>query len=316
MKFGGIDDTSYPVAVSRVDHLEGVVREHIVNTLIPRIQEHNRVSIDTDRVSFIYYQRLSFGRICSCWSKVDAGPDKQCPVCFGTGFVCGFKKYKCEWEVLDVTAPEVTLVNVIPNYELQRRPVCWTLLPSSVRGYIEWNIQVKPNVGTLDLLKLSAVAPTGTTVTPLVKLNTESSFVDMSKDSVESRLLDANSLPTRLVVRLILTRASPDARLPMVNYLHFRYRQDSDISIYADVPRDTESITLAEMGLYDSWQPITMVLDKTLSNVSTQDFFVRVRDSRRYKVTEVTKYLMEGMLTGTDAMARLVQGFENYSTVP
>lgn len=315
-RFGGVDQTSDQPVVTRIDHLEGVITEHIQETLLPRAREHTRISVGTDKVDFLFFQKLHFGRHCSCWDKVNAGPDKQCPICFGQTFVGGFRKFGCEWEVLDVTAPAVTLVNVIPNYEAQKRPIFWTLLPTAVRGYIEWKLQLAANIGTLDLLKLAAFAPKGSKVLPFVRLDSESSFTEMSRASVEARLRDANGSPTVLVIRILLLRGSPKAKVPVVSHLHFRYRNRTDIKIPIDIPRDVQSITLAELGLYDSWQPIQLVLDNSIPNLSTEDFFIRVRDGIRWKVTEVNPLRPAGILIGTDAQARRVQAYENYSQIP
>jgi len=327
VRFGGRDEPSIErQTVTRLDHLEDTIKEHINQDLVPRISEHHRISVATDPVAFLYYNRLSFGRRCSCWNDVDAGPDKQCPVCFGMGYVTGFKKYGCIWECLDVTAQQTTMVNVAPNYDSQRRPVSLSLINGAVRGYIEWSVQIQSNgylpageterLVPVDALRLGAVAPRGTMVVLYVRDSTESSFTEVTgKDQVEDRLLDANGNPETLTFRVLLARA-PQAKSPSFTYLHFRYRTREDISVSVDIPRDQQSITLSEMGLYDSWQVMQMVFGNKLRALNTEDFFVRVRDNTRWKLTELTPFKPEGHLVGYDGTARLVQKFENYHLVP
>lgn len=306
---------------TRIDHLEGVIRDHINEDLIPRVSEHHRISVETDPVEFLYFSRLTYGRLCSCWAETDAEPDDGCPICYGTGYVTGFKKWGCVWECLDVTAP-CTTVNLAPNFELQSRPTPWMLINGAYRGSIEWRVELKNNTGKLDALKLGAYTPRGTKVELFVREDSEPSYTQVTKSNaisaVESRLLDEDDRPTVLWFKVKMT-ASPQAKKqPRFTYLHFRYRTklDDELYISIDIPRDNESITLTEMGIHDSWQVLQLVFGKKLPNLQTRDFFVRRRDGRRWKLTELTPFRPEGHLVGYDGTARLVQAFEPYANVP
>lgn len=314
-RFGGRDETSEHQIVTRLDHMELRVTEHIRENLIPRIVEHNRISIKTDRVPFLYYQKLLFGRRCTCWSAVDSSADKQCPVCFGQSFVGGFRKYGCEWHTLDVTHPSTTLVNVVADFDRQTRPVSYVLSPTAVRGYIETVFDLVPNVGVLDHVSMGSFEPSGTSVVPKLRTSTEAAFVDMTKESTQERLRDALGRPTRLVVRIELRRASPDVALPVFTFLHLRYRTKVDTLVIADIPRREESIELQEHGLNDVLDTITMVMPNELRNIRTEDFFVRASDSLRFKVTRVNRYEPMGVHVGTDVTARHVNATEHYSRI-
>lgn len=315
-RFGGRDEPSIErQVVTRIDHLEGVVTDHIKQDLVPRISEHHRISVKTDPVEFLYFNRLTYGRTCSCWSDVETEPDDGCGICFGTGYVTGFKKWGTVWECLDTTA-QCTMVNIAPDYDRQARPVPLTLINGAVRGYIEWTVQLRANTGALDMLRLGASQPQGTRVTVQVRTTTEVSFTNVTgKSQVEDRLVDSDGRPNTLVFRVNIRRA-PKAKSPAFSFLHLRYRTRDDLKVVVDIPRDNESITLSEMGVYDSWQVLQMVFGNKLRNLNTRDFFVRVRDGKRWKLTELTPFKPLGHLAGFDGTARLVQQFEPYARVP
>jgi len=325
MKFGGRDEHSIErQTVTRLDHLEETVTDHIEQDLVPRISEHHRVSVATDPVEFLYYNRLTFGRICSCWQDVDAGPDKLCPVCYGAGYVTGYKKWGCVWECLDVTA-QCNTVNLAPDYDSQARPVPFTLINGAIRGFVDWTVRIKAGAaikqadGTItaliDGLRLGAYQPKGTRVVLYVRTSAESSFTEVTgKDAVQDRLITTDGRPNTLIFRALLARA-PNAKSPTLTFLHFRYRTREEVTVTVDIPRDNQSITLAEMGLYDSWQVLQMVFGSKLRNLNTRDFFVRVRDNTRWKLTELQPYKPLGHLVGYDGSARLVQAYENYALV-
>ena len=168
LRYGGRDETAQHQVVTRLDHLDGRLREHIRENLIPRVAEHSRISIKTDPVKFLYYQELRFGRRCSCWNEVDSNADKRCPICFGRGHVTGYNKYGTKWHVIDTTHENLTLVNVAPDFLGQKRPVPLKLMDVP-KGYIETSIQTGVNTGVLDLLTFGAYAPQGSKVTPLVR---------------------------------------------------------------------------------------------------------------------------------------------------
>lgn len=315
MRFGGRDETSQHQTVTRIDHLEGRVVEHIKENLIPRIAEHSRISIKTDRVQFLYYQKLLFGRRCSCWNSTDSVADKRCPVCFGTGYPSGYRKYGTEWHTIDTTFPRMTLVNVVPDYDSQVRPVPLTLMDVP-KGYIEVEIQLSPNTGVLDMMRLGGKQPSGSKLTPLVKRKGESSFVELNKENIESRLSDGFGRPNTLVFRIEMTRASEEAGLPNLTFLHFRYRTHEDISVFADIPQREESVELQEYGLQDAFDTIEMILPRNLTNIRTEDFFIKVKSSERFKVIRRNQWTPEEVLVETSIRARHVDKEESLFKVP
>ena len=297
---------------TRIDHLQGVVTQHIRDTLIPAAAEQARISIETEPISFLYYKRLEFGRVCSCWKEENTEEDAFCDVCYGTGIPTGFKKWGCEWECLDTTAT-VSSVNIAPNFGLDVRPVPYTLVKDTVYGWMEWTVQLKPNIGTIDLLKLDASQPKGAKVRVFIRGASEESFTELTSGS--RALVEAKLAERYLVFRIEISRP-PKGKSPRVGALHFRYRTRSDISVIINTPRSEKSITLSDMGLYDSWQSQQMEFGKELPDVSTNDFFISVTDGSRWKITSLSPFNPMGTLIGYSANARLVQRTESYARVP
>ncbi len=321
MRFGGRDETREHQIVTRIDHLEGRLVEHVRENLAPRISEHSRISQKTDRVPFIYYQKLAFGRLCSCWTNAEAGADKGCPVCYGETFVSGFRKYGCEWHTVDATYPAMTLVNVAPDYDSGKRPLPLKLLESATRGYVEMSIQLQPNRGIIDAMRLGAFQPSGSKVTMSVRTTAENVFtVVTGKAMVEDRLRDADGNPNTLVFRFDMRRTGPDAPMPTLTYMHLRYRVLDTITIMADIAQTNESIELQEHGLVNVHDTIDFAIDRTLPNVQTGDIFIRVdsnplRDNQRYKATAVQRWDPWSVLMESIVRARFVSRDERWYKV-
>jgi len=207
-------------------------------------------------------------------------------------------------------------VNVAPDFDAQTRPQSFTLINNAVRGWIDWTVQIQPNIGLIDMMKLGAYQPVGTRITLYVRKSTESTFTEVvGKDAVESRLLDSSGLPTTLVFRILMGR-SPKGKNPKVTFFHVRYRTRTEITVPVDIPKDSQSITLGDMGLYDSWQTLQMVFGTKLRDLGVKDFFVRVRDATRWKLTTLEPFKPAGHLVGYDGTSRLVQPYEPYTKVP
>ncbi len=89
-----------------------------------------------------------------------------------------------------------------------------------------------------------------------------------------------------------------------------------DLKVRVDIPRDRESITLAEIGIYDSFQTITAYFDSTVQKVGVEDFVFRCRDQELWKVVDSSPNRPLDILTSHDVSLRLVQTFEPYVRVP
>jgi hypothetical protein len=286
---------------------------HIIarDQLIPRIVDRNLDAVAVDRVHFYFYQRNKVGRRCSCWS-VETSPDGLCQVCWGTGIVGGYTKWGTVEHILDVSHPIVNTVNVLPAFDQQTTPVMYVLANTATKGYLETRIDLTSNTGVLDLLQvIPHNIQSGNSIVGLVKKNTELNFVELNGDNVEARL-DA----THLDIRIELTRENPESPIPFFSHMLMRYRIRDDVRIQADIPRQAESMTLAEFGVYDSFSSIQIWTTLEPMKVTTEDFFHKIDDGKRFKVTESQPNKPLGWSTSHDLQARLVQKFEAYARIP
>ena len=286
----------------------------LAQELAPNIAEKASVALSVDVYNFYFFQRIKVGRRCSC-STVETSPDGKCEVCWGTGAVGGYEKHGFKTEVVDVTFPNLVTVNVLPDYVNQLRPTPFTLTPGATRGYVEAKIPILHNLGILDYMELVTYRPPATSVSAYIRTWAESDFVLMTREAVQARLSSKE-----LIVRFTLSRQNPDAELPRVSHFRLRYKMKADPRIRADIPKRSESIILAEMGITDNYSPITMVLDRTLKMIDVSDFFVLLdensRTTYRFKVTEVTPFKPYEYLIGWELTARYAYSHENYSIFP
>ncbi|HIE82665.1 MAG TPA: hypothetical protein EYQ00_01925 [Dehalococcoidia bacterium] len=277
--------------------------------LIPRIIERSRNAVDVDRVLFYFYHRKHAGRRCSCW-EVET-PDAGCRVCYGTGIVGGYTKNGTVDHTVDVTHPNMRLVNVVPDYEGHTRPVTFTLNRTATRGYVEGSFDLQQNVGILDAYQQIQVTPEGSIIFPFIKSDQDADFVELNKDSIEARIQHSN-----VTVRFVLQRTNPTAPRPKFSHFMLRYRVKKKIAIRADIPRQPESITLAEFGAYESFQSIQIFTANEPRKITTEDFVHRVDNGRRHKIIEANPNMPLGRLTSHDLTARLIQRFESTMLVP
>jgi len=104
--------------------------------------------------------------------------------------------------------------------------------------------------------------------------------------------------------------------LPKLVLIRFCYRLLRITSVRVDIPRVTESLTLEEFGIYESWTSQNFFLDNTIANTTTEDFLVNLLDNTRWKVIEVRDNKPMGILTSWDLTCRKIQAFEPYARIP
>jgi hypothetical protein len=285
---------------------------HIIarDQLIPRIKQKNRQAVKVDRVGFYYYQRKQAGRRCSCFTIEDS-PDGLCQACFGTGLTGGFDKFGTVTEILDTTKPQIRCVNVKPDFDMSTRPVMFRLDPTATAGYVEADFEIRPSIYTVDALQVIATIPEYTEVKAYVKASLESLFVPLTKASLEARLIYPS-----ITIRVDLKRTDPSKPLPILSHLMFRYKLIEDLRVYLDIAPRTESITLAEFGIFDSFTSITAWVPDQVKRTTTEDFWKRLDDGTLWKNIESkpNKPLLE--ITSHDLVLRLCQRFETYYRIP
>lgn len=295
---------------ANTDILGDLPQRHAREDLIPIIARKSQNASNVDPVYFEYFQRLKTGRRCSCF-EIETEPAGICPVCYGTGIVGGYNKRGTKTEVFDVTYPNVSCANTSPDYNRPTRPIFWSLVKTAVFGTIDFEIGLKTNIGQLDLLEIKDYAPTGTTISYYVRSPSEADFTILTEDTLRVRLGQQ-----KLFFRVEMKRVSPKSQLPKLVSIRFAYRLILNSALRVNIPRVQESLTLEELGIYQSFSSQTFWLDNTLKNVSTEDWVYNTLDGTRWKITEASDNKPHGILTSWDLKARLVQPSESYQQVP
>jgi hypothetical protein len=281
--------------------------------LIPRIQSRARDALAVDRVDTLFFQRKLTGRRCSCFI-VEASPDGLCQVCFGTGIVGGYTKFGTVDLTIDVTHPSLRSVNVRPLPELLGRPVLMGLDDTALNGYIEVDVAIRQSAGTADIFKL-VVRTTSITqnnsIMAFVKTADDMSFVPVTYANLNSRIG-----AQQLTFRFEFSRRTLSDANPIFSHFFLRTKLLNDLTIRVDLPRDRESITLAEFGIHDSWTMITAFFDSSVPRVGVEDFIFRCRDQELWKVVDSSPNRPLDILTSHDVTLRLVQSIDSYVKVP
>ncbi len=312
----GTDSTQrnrYDHPFDKTQHKEDFPHEVALLDLVPRIQSRARDALAVDRVDTLFFQRKLTGRRCSCFI-VESSPDGQCQICFGTGIVGGYTKFGTVDFTIDVTHPGLRSMNVRPLYELQTRPVLMGLEDNATEGFFEVDVEIRQSLSVADAFKLVTRTTSLTqnnSITAFVKATGAPDFVPVSYDSLNS-LMSAQ----QLTFRFEFSRKTLSDRNPIFSHFFARAKLVDDLRVRVDIPRDRESITLAEFGIYDSWQTITAYFDSTVPKVGVEDFVFRCRDQELWKVVDSSPNRPLNILTSHDTTLRLVQTFEPYVKVP
>jgi len=286
-------------------------REVADKQLIPRIIKRNRQAILVDPHYFHYFQRKKQGRRCSCF-KIETSPDSLCQVCIGTGVVGGYEKFGTIGEWFDVTYPRIRAVNVRQNFELQTRPVMFGLIEGALLGYVEFDWEIRSSRRQLDLFQVMSrnVGECGQ-VKALIRSIRETEFVPMTNQSLGDRLCE-----NKAVIRVELSRKDPSENHPVLSHVYIRYKLLDDPRVRMDVPRVTESITLAEYGVFDSFTTMAGWIPDDVKQVGTEDFFREISTGNYWKVIEATPNRPLNQTVGYECTLRRIQTFENYFKFP
>jgi hypothetical protein len=205
-------------------------------------------------------------------------------------------------------------MNVRPLFELDARPVLVGLDASALNGFIEVDVEMRQNTGVTDIWKLVTRTSTMTannSITSLVKADAESTFTEVTYDSLNARIRDRH-----LVFRFEFSRRTLSDANPIFSQFFLRAKLIENLLIRVDVPRNRESITLAEFGIFDSWTTINAYFDSTIPRVGVEDFLFRCSDQELWKVVDASPNRPLNILTSHDTTLRLIQSFEPYVNVP
>lgn len=280
--------------------------------LVPRIIKRNRQAILTDPHWFYFFQRKRTGRRCSCF-RIQTSPDGLCQVCFGTGLVGGYQKFGTTDEWFDTTYRGIRSLNVVQNFSDGTRPVMFTLNPQATTGWVEFDWQIRPSIRQTDLFQVVTrnLGTTRSTARAFIRGPLETDFVTLSNATINERLCGHTA-----VIRVELARRALTDPAPVLSHVYIRYCLLSETRVRMDVPRVSESITLAEYGVFDSFTAISGWLTDEVKQVGTEDFFKKTEDGTLWKTIESQPNRPLLQTTSTDLQLRLIQGFERYERYP
>ena len=290
-----INQPAFSSEFTRVDQQMDHAHAMLHGTLAPMIATHSALAASVDRRYFYYYQRKKTGRRCSCY-KIETSPDNQCPICLGTGVVVGFEKHGTITEVLDFTSPNLVMVNVEPNFDMDTRPIYFRLAEGADFGFVEAELPIRANIGTMDTHMLfQPIFNRGVSVVAIDPAGGQA-IIKECKD------LEPFLRFSKIRIRLEFTKM--DER-PLVSHFMMRYKIQSDTRIYGDQARAEESVSQANYGSFDTYQEIPIFFDGlTIKNFESEDILYRLEDGRRFKIITVNKNIVASTLTSTDVRAR------------
>ena len=281
--------------------LEDFPHTEMTDHLIPQVIQHNNASIKVDRVDMTFFQELRSGRRCSCFT-VETDPSEDCQICFGSGKAGGFNKRGTRLEMFDWSRSS-DLINVVPNFKT--RPVTFVLPDEAATGEIHFDVDMLSNNGKVDALQSVwfLPAPTQSSVVVEIKQSDESVYVLLNSSSLQARLGFVGTLN----VRVTMSRGHLSIASPIFSHTLWRYELLDVLSIVGDWPKLEFSTTMAEAGFVDTIIAPQIQLDNALPDISSNDFFIRCSDNRRWKVTRAEPYLPGQILVGWQVSLRLIQ---------
>lgn len=273
--------------------------------LVPAIKQMSRNAASVDRIPVYYYQRKKLGRRCSCFVS-ETSPDGTCKICHGTGRTGGYTKFGTRDQSL--SAASVWQSSGV-RIDYTKRPNVIVLEDGCIYGelFTTWNLG--SNNRLTDLVRI--LKHGDVTVAIKNSLSPDDAWVELNTVNLNSVLASYN-----VDVRVTLKRATPDSLTPVFMVADVRYNVIKELLVSTDWPIRSQSITLAEYGIYDSWQTVTIFFDDTINNIDVEDWLINSRDGTRWKVTEVRPNRPLGILTSTEITARQIQSYEAYSSIP
>lgn len=317
-----------------------LIAQHIVEQQRERI----KTTLQFDPVWMLHYRRKSSGRRCSCWTVEDS-PSGHCGVCWGTGTVGGYDKVGYQTEIVDTTLPGLVLYNVVPVPESQRRPIPFGLLPNFSFGRVECSVSMRGSLG-LDLYQFVALQSQSSQVFAYVKRSSEAEYVSLTRTTLQEKLLSGGS---KLDFRFDLHRTA-SGESPLFSHFVVRHQTKERVLVPMDLPKESRSTALLEMGITDSVQTVRGWTSYEYDPISNEDMLVNVgrlpehvihglaasyrslndlaeaalvnglrkseRNSARFKVIGVEKTAPLGVLQSLDMDLRYIGRYETLNQFP
>ncbi len=292
------DQTTY---ASRTSYLEDLPQQEMLEQYLPQIREESLQAAKTARTNFLYYRKKLSGRKCTCF-EVETSPDANCQICFGSGIVGGWDLHGCRTEVIDTTYPSLKLVNVIADYASGRRPVTFALEGNALKGCIYAKVPLVRNLQKTQLIQQSVGGTvTGNLVKCFIRAPSEVLFVELTDASFAARL--GNPF---VEVKVELSRRNVEIKSPRFSHLMLRYHMIPEIKMFGNMNLSEESFEMGDLGFTDSFSQVEVYIPAVFDHLRTEDFFIRLSDMKRFKVTRTARNVVSEILLSTTVNSRLL----------
>jgi len=299
-------------APSRTAYLEDEPHIQAIEQLLPQIAAESEQAAKTARVVFLYFRRKLSGRRCSC-HQVEATPDGQCQICYGAGYVGGWDMHGCRTEILDITYPNLRLVNVKAAFDEGIRPTPFMLEDGCKKGFIEAEVNLVRNVKVAQYVgEFVGGKMRGVNCKVLIRSMTETTFVPLTAASLEARLGEF-----KVMIRVELSRNHVGLPSPKFSHLHLRYQLIPDVRMYGDMNLAEESQEVGDMGFNETFTTLALYVPRLFDRFQVEDFLIRLSDRRRFKVTRYERNCISEILLSTMVRGRLlVKGQDSLTNFP
>lgn len=279
----------------------------------------NRNALQVDVRQFWYFKRRFGGRPCSCVGGDENTPHSKCLVCYNTGWVGGFDKYGTQTEVVDATYPGMVMINTHPNFEANTRPVFMVLDDDAKSGAFTVTVPIRRGDNYIDVLQVfsneGVLGADGSIHTQCRQFGTNT-WMDFNSATVQSIIRTPSC--SSLEIAVYMKRRNTKCMSPMVSHVYLRYGLLSKASsiIKADIPLNTESITMLEYGWEESFGTISMFVDPSIKSYTNDDFMFYLDKAKFWKITEATPNHVLQRYISFSLQARYMQPHEIATRMP
>jgi hypothetical protein len=294
----------------RSDVLDGKLGQIIKEDLLPKVAARSRVAVQGQAVNFLVFHKMQGGRRCSCFS-IEPSPGMGCNACFGTGRVGGYEKFGTHLVVWDVTFPNTSTVNVLPNYGEKTKPLGWMLTRGALYGSVEGRVEIQPNLGLIDELNVDSDIPEGSSLNYYLRGAGDTDWVPLNATAVQHRLGQPY-----LRFRVEFRRVSAAQQSPFFFFLYLRYQSRRKLLVQCDITPTERANVLEQFGTSDNWLRQNFFLCDEIRQLNPEDFFCTADGNERWKLTTITDRSPIGILTSWNTQARLIQYHESLMRIP
>jgi hypothetical protein len=288
-------------APSRTEVLEDQPHIQALQQFLPQIAAESEQAAKPARVPFLYYRHKRSGRRCSCF-LTHTSPDAACQICFGAGFVGGWDLHGCQTEWIDVTHPNIRMVNVIADFKAGTRPILFVLEPGAKKGFIEADVMLYRNIKRVQMLQYIVGAKRkGTQVNLFIKDPTDTNYVPLNDFSLSKRL--HNSIIT---IRAEISRDNNTIPSCKLSHIMIRYKMIPEILMYGDGNLAEESFELGDLGFTDVFSTLNLYVPHSFDHLQNEDFLIRQSDQKRFKVVRFERNVVSEVLLSHTIFARLL----------